>query len=154
MKTAKHMGKLMLLLCLGLTTTLAYAETGNNSLALVEKLNSEWNAHFNNADLESLVRLYAEDATISPGNGKTLQGHRDIQDLFSGFLANGLHNHTIDTISSFRQGNAITQIARWQAIGQAADGYKPVYGGILVNVFKLDEKGNWKTYLHLWNMSS
>lgn len=154
MKIGKQTGNLLLSICLFFPSALVFADAGATPLTVIKQLNSEWNMHFNNANPDALANMYAEDAIVSPGNGSTLNGRPAIHELFAGFFENGLHDHSIDTISSFREGNTITQIAHWQAYGQSSEGQKPIYKGILVSVLKQDKNGDWKTYLHLWNASS
>ncbi len=154
MQICKRTGNLLLSICLLFPSAFVFADSNAGSQPSIEQINSKWNMHFNNANPVALSEMYAEDAIVSPGNGTTLHGRTAIHDLFAGFFENGLHEHSIDTISSFREGNVITQVARWQAYGPSSEGQKPVYGGILVSVLKQDNNGDWKTYLHLWNMSS
>ena len=70
------------------TTSIAFAEE-MTAQTTVEALNNTWNKAFNNSDASSLASLYAENAVLSPGNGKVLTGRAEIQNLFKSFFEAG-----------------------------------------------------------------
>lgn len=140
-----------------LIAALAFLSNGpvmaETAKATVEQLNKTWNAAFNRQDAEALAGLYKADAIVSPGDGKILRGRQEIQELFQGFFDSGMHDHSIEVIKSYRDGNSLYEVARWQVHGSAKDGgEKPVYGGVLVNHFQRDDSGEWKSHSHVWNM--
>jgi uncharacterized protein (TIGR02246 family) len=130
-----------------------HAENISGERSVIEKLNDSWNKAFNSGKPESVGELYDQEAILSPGNGEFFVGRAAIENLFRGFIDNGVHNHTIEIIDTHRNGNTMYEISKWSAYGQEENGKKPVFGGIFVNIFHVDENGSWKSHLHTWNLS-
>lgn len=138
-----------LILSLGMTGTVM----ADNANEIVAKANQQWNAALNGGKLDSLVSLYAEHATVSPGNGVVLTGHEEIQNLFGSFITNGVHNHQIDTVQVVASGEQITQIGYWKAEGVDAEQQAIEFGGVLVTVLQQNADGEWQLQSHVWNMA-
>lgn len=119
---------------------------------VLNAVNASWNDTFNSGDSEALAALYAEDATLSPGNGTVLQGRDAIASLFKGFFDNGVHNHTIETVKAYRQQDQIVQIGNWQAQGTNEQQETVTFGGVLMTVIEKNTAGQWVTQSHIWNM--
>ena len=119
---------------------------------VAKRLNAEWNTAFNNGNAAGVAALYAEDAVLSPGNGKILKGRDAVQQLFQDFIDNGVHGHSIEIIEARQVGDVLYEVARWQAHGTAEDGSQTTFGGILTNTFERDEEGDWKSRAHVWNV--
>jgi uncharacterized protein (TIGR02246 family) len=120
----------------------------------VKTINAKWNATFNKGDSAKLSTLYAEDALLSPGNGQVLKGRAQIAELLKSFIDNGVHNHTIETLSTYHQGNQIVQVAKWTAEGVNEQQETISFGGVFMSVLEQDENGAWLTKSHVWNMGS
>ncbi len=120
---------------------------------IVEQANHQWNAAFNEGNVEKLAELYATDATLSPGNGAVLAGRDAIKELFAGFKSNGVHNHAIESVDVIATDEQITQVAYWQAEGVNADNEAVKFGGVLMLSLKQDESGQWQVQSHVWNMA-
>ena len=56
---------------------------------VINSANQQWNAAFNDKDLDALTELYASQATLSPGDGNVLNGQQEIAALFQGFSIMG-----------------------------------------------------------------
>lgn len=121
--------------------------------AITTSVNETWNDAFNNGDIEKLVSLYAEDATLSPGNGQALVGRDAIANLFQSFIDAGVHDHSLETVTTGGDENTIFQVARWSAKGGTANGETPEFGGITMNVLEKNQDGKWVTRAHVWNAS-
>jgi uncharacterized protein (TIGR02246 family) len=121
--------------------------------SIIEALNAEWNNVLNSGNIKDLSNLYAENAILSPGNGKTLVGRPEIEDLFNGFILGGVHNHTLEIVEVGRSGNAIYQIAKWNAQGAQANGETPSFGGITTSVYEQSNDGKWLAITHVWNLT-
>ncbi len=144
---------LCLVLLFLFTTHLVRAETASTGHDLVSSLNERWNAAFNSGDTETIAGLYDEQAILSPGNGAILSGRESIRELFQGFIDNGVHQHSIEVVDVRREANTLYEVSRWRAYGPESDGIRPVFQGILVNVFHFDGNNEWKSHLHIWNVS-
>lgn len=117
----------------------------------IEMLNNHWNQAFNNSDAEQLASLYAEKALLSPGNGTTLNGRQEIENLFKGFFQAGLKNHQLQVIFAGGNEKNLFQVAKWSAEATNQDGTKVIYGGITTSVYEKNNKGQWVTLSHVWN---
>jgi uncharacterized protein (TIGR02246 family) len=118
---------------------------------IIEAANATWNEAFNSKDMDKLSALYAENATLSPGNGKVLVGRAEIRQLFNSFIEGGVHHHTLEIIEVGGSDNLIYQVAKWSAQGAAVDGKTPTFGGITTSVLEQNADGMWLTRTHIWN---
>jgi uncharacterized protein (TIGR02246 family) len=131
------------------------AQAGEVSVrAIAETANSTWNQALNSGNAAVLAKLYSENATVSPGNGQTLIGRTEIENLFKSFVLNGVHNHKIDIVDVNGNGNLIYQVAKWSAQGAESNGSKPSFGGILMSVLEKNPDGNWQIRSHVWNAAN
>jgi len=128
--------------------------TDPNVRTVVSGLNSSWNEAFNKGDASAVAALYGERATLSAGDGKTLVGRSEIEKLFKGFIDGGVHEHTIDIVEVYGNGDFAYEVARWSAKGRAKDGKEAGFGGVLTNVFERGTDGKWKSMSHVWNTST
>lgn len=138
-----------IIMSLGMTGT-ALAEDVN---LIVENANQQWNEALNTGKLDALVSMYAEQATVSPGNGEILTGHAAIQNLFGSFISNGVNNHQIETVNVIASEGQITQVGYWKAQGLDADQQPISFGGVLVTVLQENAEGEWHLQSHVWNMA-
>lgn len=124
-----------------------------NIRSIIEAANTEWNKALNSGKVNELAAFYTGNATLSPGNGKTLVGRAEIENLFKSFVDAGVHNHTLEIIEVGGSDQLIFQVARWSAQGAEANGETPSFGGITTSVFEPSADGNWLTRTHLWNVN-
>lgn len=121
--------------------------------SIIEAANTEWNNALNTGNIKDLAALYAENATLSPGNGQTLVGRAEIENLFNSFVDGGVHNHTLEIIDVGGSGNTIYHVSRWSAQGAEANGKSPSFGGITTSVLEQNPDGNWLARTHIWNVN-
>jgi uncharacterized protein (TIGR02246 family) len=140
---------LAMTLALGMSNA-AMAAAGKTQ-AKVAAANKTWNEALNGGNAKALSELYAEDATLSAGDGKTLVGRAAIEKLFQGFVSNGVHNHTLEIISVGGSGKTMYQVAKWNANGAKADDKVPSFGGITMSVMEKNAAGVWLIRSHVWN---
>jgi uncharacterized protein (TIGR02246 family) len=124
-----------------------------NNRLIIETVNAKWNKALNSGNIKDLVGLYTENAILSPGNGKTLIGHSEIENLFKGFVDGGVHNHALEIIEVGGTDKMIYQVARWSAQGAEANGETPSFGGITTSVLEQSSDGNWLARTHIWNIN-
>ena len=124
-----------------------------NPAITIEAANAKWNKALNRGNVKELAALYTENATLSPGNGKTIVGRAEIKNLFKGFVDGGVHNHTLEIIEVGGTGKMIYQVAKWKAQGAEANGKTPSFGGITTSVLEQGSDGNWLTRTHIWNVN-
>jgi uncharacterized protein (TIGR02246 family) len=128
-------------------------EPVSDTSATVEAANLEWNNALNSGDVKGLAALYTENATLSPGNGKTLVGRDEIENLFKGFVDGGVHNHALEVINVGGSGKMIYQVAKWSAQGAEANGETPTFGGITTSILEQNSDGKWLARSHVWNVT-
>jgi len=121
---------------------------------ILQSVNGKWNTTFNNGDSTKLATLYTKNATLSPGNGEVLVGQEQIGGLFKSFIDNGVHNHTIETIETYRDNKQIVQLGKWRAEGVNDKQEAISFGGVLITVIEQNSDGIWLTRSHVWNMGN
>ena len=124
-----------------------------NNRLIIEAANAEWNKALNSGKVKDLAALYTENAILSPGNGNTLVGRSEIENLFKSFVDAGVHNHTLEIIEVGGSDKLIYQVARWSAQGAEANGETPSFGGVTTSVLELSTDGNWLASTHIWNVN-
>ncbi len=141
-----------LLLTLGLSTSVMAKDS--NIKSIVESANSAFNQALNTGNAKALSNQYAENATLSPGDGKVLVGRAEIEKLFQSFVDNGVHNHTLEIVKVGGTGNVIYQTSKWSANGAEANGKVPAFGGVTTSVLVKGADGKWLTQSHVWNVAN
>lgn len=119
--------------------------------SILEAINVAWNKAFNSGDIKALVSLYAEDAILSPGDGKVLVGREEIETLFKSFIDGGVHDHTLEIVEFGATDSMMYQVARWGAKGAETNGEAPAFGGVTTNVLQKNADGQWLSHTHVWN---
>ncbi|MDO9051527.1 MAG: DUF4440 domain-containing protein [Methylotenera sp.] len=122
-----------------------------NAKAEVETLNKSWNQAFNNANAGLLASMYSDNALVSPGNGKLLNGPKDIENLFKSYFEAGLKNHKLEIVSAVVVDKTLHQVAKWSASGADKDGAQVTYRGITTSLYQRDLNGKWVAHSHIWN---
>lgn len=155
-----YMNKLLPVLLISFVTSLLVIACtqqtevlSDNPKAIIETVNAEWNEALNSGNIKDLAALYTENATISPGNGKTLVGRAEIENLFQGFVESGVHNHSLEVIEVGSSGKLIYQVTKWSAQGAETNGEVPTFGGITTSILEPDSEGKWLARTHVWNMA-
>jgi uncharacterized protein (TIGR02246 family) len=118
---------------------------------VIETNNRRWNEAFNRGDAAGVAALYAADAMLLPPTKSVVSGAKEIQEFWSSLIKNGFGEHSIELIDACVEGNLAYEAARWQASATTSDGGKQSYSGNLVNIFKRQPNGDWKSQLHTWN---
>ena len=94
---------------------------------VINSANEQWNAAFNDKDLDALTELYASQATLSPGDGNVLNGQQEIAALFQGF--------------------------NWSADVEGENGETMTFNGVLMTVLQQNDQDEWEVVSHIWNMA-
>ena len=135
-------------LALGMVNS-AMAED-HSARSTVESANKAWNQALNSGNAKALAALYAKNATLSPGNGKTLVGHTEIENLFNDFVKNGVHNHTLEIVDVGASGKLFIR---------CRSGAPMVPKPMVKRLFRRDHDersgtgadGKWLVRSHVWN---
>ena len=122
--------------------------------SITEDGNSAWNKALNVGNISGLVARYTQNATVSAGNGETIVGRAAIEQLFNGFVENGVHNHNLEIIQVEGNDKMIYQLSKWSANGAETNGVKPSFGGITMSTMLQNDNGEWLINAHVWNTAS
>jgi uncharacterized protein (TIGR02246 family) len=147
----KYMTHLVACLLVALATVQPALAQKTDASSIVDAANTTWNKAFNSGDAHALAALYDDKATVSPGNGKSIQGRTEIEKLFKGYFDQGVHNHSIEVIDAHRSGNVVYEVANWRAEGAEKDGKTPEHKGVLLKVMTRSADGKWRSTSHVWN---
>jgi uncharacterized protein (TIGR02246 family) len=101
-------------------------------------------------DAAGVAALYAADAMLLPPTRSVVSGAMDIREFWSSLIQNVFREHTIEFLDVRVDGDLAYEAARWQASATTREG-KQSYSGNLVNIFKRQTNGDWKSQLHTWN---
>lgn len=128
--------------------------SNNNIRSIIESANLAWNQALNSGNTKALAALYAENATLSAGDGKILAGRAEIENLFKAFVENGVHNHTLEVIEAGGDEKVIYQVSKWNANGAETSSEVPSFGGVTMSVLKQSSDGQWLAQSHVWNAAN
>ena len=134
-------------------THMAVTESAAGSKTIrevIETNNRRWNDAFNRGDPAGVAALYAADAMLLPPTRSVVSGATDIREFWSSLIKKGFGEHTIEVIDVRVEGDLAYEAARWHASATTREG-KRSYSGNLVNIFKRQSNGDWKSQLHTWN---
>ena len=118
---------------------------------LAEEHNADWNRLFNAEKVDELTQLYAEDAVVSPASGEVIKGREAIDELFQGYIDNGLNKHRLTVVESGGAGPWFYEVAEWRVSGAPQNAVIPLYKGIATIIFKRHDNGEWLIHSHTWN---
>lgn len=119
--------------------------------SIVEDGNLAWNAALNSGNISGLTALYAQDATVSAGNGQIIVGRAEIEKMFNGFVDNGVLNHSLEIVQVIGSEKMIIQVSKWSANGTETNGVKPSFGGVTMSTLTQNNNGEWLITAHVWN---
>jgi uncharacterized protein (TIGR02246 family) len=126
----------------------AFAQTGGDVRAQIEKLSQAWEKAYNAGDAAGVAALYGKDATVMPPGAEPASGASAIKAFFDGDVKSGAKNElTTEDVSG--SGDYAVETGKW--VATSADG-KHLDHGRYVTVYK-KAGGGWKIYRDIWNSS-
>ncbi len=105
--------------------------TANTLQSAIAGINTAWDAAFNRGD-----------AAI---------GAVQIESLFAGAIAQGIHNHHIELHAVAGDAGMATQRGRWSAQARDAEGGLQTFSGHITVVYRRQPDGSWRALTHTWN---
>lgn len=123
----------------------------DHTKSIIKNGNLAWNSALNTGNISGLAALYAQDATVSAGDGQIIVGRAAIEQLFNAFKKNGVHNHNLEIIQVEGADKMISQISKWSANGAETNGVKPSLGGITMSTIIQNDYDEWLICAHVWN---
>jgi len=99
---------------------------------------------FNRRDVDALLALYAEDATLVPTPGAAVTGTAALRKALSGFLSLSPRETFVRTVSVVRAGDLALTQSHWGMQGTQPDGANVVLDHHGVEVMRRQEDGTWR----------
>jgi ketosteroid isomerase-like protein len=96
---------------------------------------------FNSGDVDQLLDLYEDSATLAPEPGRTVSGHAAIGEALRGFQLIGRMN--AETRWVIESGDVALASAAWQVTGANPDGNPVVLGGMCADLLRRQRDGRW-----------
>lgn len=97
---------------------------------------------FNAGDIDSLMALYARDATLVPQPGQEVKGQAAIRDALQGFLQMKGHMD-LTTTYVVQSGDTALMRSHWRVAGTGADGKPLTMEGDSAEVAQRQVDGRW-----------
>jgi len=105
---------------------------------------------FRAGDLEGILALYEDDATIVQADGSSRQGKAAVREMMSGLLALG-GELELDTRYAVRRGDLALLSNRWTLRGRDGDGQPFELSGQTTEVVRRQADGRWLYLIdHPW----
>lgn len=125
--------------------------TANTLQSAIAGINTAWDAAFNRGDAPALAALYDAEGAVLPAGGDAAIGAAQIEALFAGAIAQGIHNHHIELHAVAGDAGMATQRGRWSAQARDAEGGLQTFAGHITVVYRRQPDGSWRALTHTWN---
>jgi uncharacterized protein (TIGR02246 family) len=97
---------------------------------------------FSAGDIDAVLSLYEQDATLMPQPGHTVSGHEAMREALNGFLAiNG--QFTMQPGKVIHAGDIALLYSRWKLVGTDPDGNAVELSGQTTDVVRRQADGSW-----------
>jgi len=136
------------LLALTLLSLPAAAETAREA---IEKGSDAWSAAFNAGDAAAVATLYSENAMLLPPDATQVQGRQAIQDVFQGWVDDGLKNIKFDLVEVEESGDLAFEVGLFSVDYPGEGGQMATATGNYLVVWKREADGVWRLYRDTWN---
>jgi len=113
-----------------------------------------WTESVKAKDIDAIVDLYANDATILPDRRESVSGKGAIRDFYKGWFAEGdkLIEQKFENINSVEEGDLLIDSTKFSGT-LVRDGKEVSFRGKRLTVWKRELKGPWKILRDTWNES-
>ena len=108
---------------------------------------ADWFDAFNRKDVEACTNLYTEDATILVPDTETVKGHDAIRELHKDWLTAGEKNKRFKILEIGVSGDLAFVMNLFLGDVESDDGSVETRTGRVVNVYKQQSDGTWKTQI-------
>jgi len=99
---------------------------------------------FNRNDLEALLSLYADEATLVPQPGSSVSGTQAIRQALSGFLSLSPQETFVETLGVVRAGQFALTRSHWGLKGKDPSGAPLVLEHYGVEIMRREADGTWR----------
>ena len=112
---------------------------------------SAWNAAFNKGDSKAVAAFYTADTSFLPATHDIIQSPDGVEKFYSGILASGVTDHTLDLIRAMQDDKIVIAVAKWSAAGKDSSGKATRFSGVATHLFERQSDGSLKLKLHTFN---
>lgn len=109
----------------------------------MEQFNTRWESAFNNGDLDSLARLYADNAVVVPPTLEIISTPTSIKAFWADKRRNGTSDFRYAPVNVRAEGNRIYQTGTWSAVVRS-NSVDTRLTGDLTQVMARQPDGEWK----------
>ncbi len=141
--------KLILFTIFSFSTTASSATPIDETAAL--EISQRWVEQLNAGKIESISRLYTEDAIMMPPSSEILSKPTDIESYWRMLEGAGVKDYAVYPVALRIDGKTAYQSALWEATRFATDGNHFLMSGNISNVLELQKDGSWKIKMQSWN---
>lgn len=99
---------------------------------------------FNRQDIEDLLALYDQEATLVPQPGQAVAGAKAVREALAGFLALSSRETFVETLGVLRAGDLALTRSHWGLKGKRPDGEPIVLDHHGVEIMRLQKDGTWR----------
>jgi uncharacterized protein (TIGR02246 family) len=117
----------------------------------IEQVNAQVMAAFKAGDAATIASQYTETAKMLPPDATEVAGREAIQDLWQGWLDDGLKDLTLEAIEVEASGDLAYEIGSFSMQAPAENNAMTTATGNYVVVWKRGADGTWRLHVDTWN---
>ena len=117
----------------------------------IEQVNAQVMAAFKAGDAAAIASHYSETAKMLPPDAMEIAGREAIQELWQGWLDDGLKDLTLEAIEVEASGDLAYEIGSFSMQAPAENNTMMPATGNYVVVWKHGADGNWRLHVDTWN---
>ena len=117
----------------------------------IEQVNAQVMAAFKAGDAATIASHYSETAKMLPPDATEIAGREAIQELWQGWLDDGLKDLTLEAIEVEASGDLAYEIGSFSLQAPAENNTMMTATGNYVVVWKRGADGNWRLHVDTWN---
>jgi uncharacterized protein (TIGR02246 family) len=117
----------------------------------IEQVNSKIMAAFKAGDAATIASQYTDTAKMLPPDATEVAGREAIEDLWQGWLDDGLKDLTLEAIEVEASGDLAYEIGSFSMQAPAENNTMMPATGNYVVVWKRGADGNWRLQVDTWN---
>lgn len=120
---------------------------------IIEETNAKWQEAMKRNDIETIVSLYAPDATVLPPNRPMLRGREQIRVLFGTFPTKKVQvtKAILNTLEVSGKDSTVYELGEYLLNYQREDGSEGADTGKYTTIWQLQNDGVWRMQADCWN---
>jgi len=120
---------------------------------VIEETNAQWSEAMKRGDIDAIISLYAEDATVLPPNRPMLRGREQIRVLFGTFPTKKVTvtKAILNTLEVNGKDSTVYELGEYLLNYQREDGSPGADTGKYTTIWRLQSDGVWRMQADCWN---